>query len=134
MNAAPELLLIGAAVIVGIVQLLWATTAARMHPEQDLKWAAGPRDEHRVLTGVAGRLDRAYRNFQETFPFFVAATFAAYLVAKTGELTLWGGLLYVGGRIVYVPLYAVGATGLRTLVWFVSMIGIGMIVAAIFLA
>lgn len=134
MTAAPELLLIGAAIIVGILQLLWATAAARLHPEQDLKWAAGPRDEHRVLTGVSGRLDRAYRNFQETFPFFVAATFAAYLVAKTGELTLWGGLLYVGARILYVPLYAAGITGLRTLVWFVSMIGVGMIVAAIFLA
>lgn len=134
MNAAPELLLIGAAVIVGVVQLLWATAAARLHPAQDLRWAAGPRDEHRALTGVAGRLDRAFRNFQETFPFFVAATFAAYLVAKTGPLTLWGGLLYVGARIVYVPLYAAGVTGLRTLVWFVSMIGVGVIVAAIFLA
>ena len=132
MNAAPELQLIGAAIIVGIVQLFWATGAARA--QQNLKWAAGPRDEDMPLSGVAARLDRAFKNFMETFPFFVAAVFAAYLVAKTGPLTLWGAVLYVVARALYVPLYAGAVTGVRTLVWFVSLIGILMIVAAIFLA
>lgn len=132
MNAAPELQLIGAAIIVGVVQLLWAAGAARA--QQDLKWAAGPRDEDMPLTGVAARLDRAFKNFQETFPFFVAAIFAAYLVAKTGPLTLWGAVLYVVARALYVPLYAAGISGVRTLVWLVSLVGVGMIVAAIFLA
>ncbi|MDO8379772.1 MAPEG family protein [Phenylobacterium sp.] len=132
MNAAPELQLIGAAIIVGAVQLLWAAGAARA--QQDLKWAAGPRDEDMPLTGVAARLDRAFKNFMETFPFFVAAVFAAYLVAKTGPLTLWGAGLYVVSRALYAPLYAAGISGVRTLVWLVSLVGIGMIVAAIFLA
>ena len=132
MNAAPELQLIAAAVVVGLVQLLWAAGAARA--QQDLKWAAGPRDDHMPLTGVAARLDRAFKNFMETFPFFVAAVFAAYLVAKTGPLTLWGSALYVASRALYAPLYAVGVSGLRSLVWLVSVVGIGMIVAAIFLA
>lgn len=132
MNAAPELQLIGAAIIVGLVQLIWATAAARA--QQNMKWAAGPRDEHMPITGVAGRLDRAYKNFLETFPFFVAAVFAAYLVAKTGPLTMWGSTLYVAARALYVPLYAGGVTGVRTLVWFISLAGIVMIVAAIFLA
>lgn len=132
MNAAPELLLIGAAILVGLVQLLWAAAAAR--GQQDLKWAAGPRDEDMPLTGVAARLDRAFKNFMETFPFFVAAVFAAYLVAKTGPLTLWGSVLYVVARALYVPLYAAGIPRIRSLVWLVSLVGVGMIVAAIFLA
>ena len=132
MTAAPELLLIGAAILVGLVQLLWAAGAAR--GQQDLKWAAGPRDEPMPLTGVAARLDRAFKNYMETFPFFVAAVFAAYLVAKTGPLTLWGSVLYVAARAIYVPLYAAGIPRIRSLVWLVSLVGIGMIVAAIFLA
>ena len=130
-RTAPELLLLGAAVIVGLVQLLWAAAAAR--GQQDLKWAAGPRDEPRPLSGVPARLDRAFRNFMETFPFFAAAVIAAYLAAKTGPLTLYGAGLYVAARALYVPLYAAGIPRVRSLVWLAAMVGIGMVLAALFL-
>jgi uncharacterized MAPEG superfamily protein len=133
MKTAAELQLLGAAVVVGLVQLIWAAFAARAH-QKDLKWAAGPRDEPLPLGGVAGRLDRAFRNFMETFPFFAAAVIVVYLAGKLGSLTLWGSALYVAARALYVPIYAAGVSGLRTLVWFVSLIGLVMIVAAIFLA
>jgi uncharacterized MAPEG superfamily protein len=126
MKFAAELQLLGAAIVVGLVQLLWAAFAARAH-QKDMKWAAGPRDEPMPLGGVAGRLDRAFKNFMETFPFFVAAVLTVYLAGKLGNLTLWGSALYVA-------VYAAGIPRLRTLIWFVSLIGIGMIVAAIFLA
>ena len=133
MKFAAELQLLGAAIVVGLVQLLWAAFAARAH-QKDMKWAAGPRDEPIPLGGVSGRLDRAFKNFMETFPFFVAAVLTAYLAGKLGTLTLWGSALYVAGRALYVPVYAAGIPRLRTLIWFVSLIGIVMIVAAIFLA
>jgi uncharacterized MAPEG superfamily protein len=133
MKFAAELQLLGAAIVVGLVQLLWAAAAARAH-QKDMKWAAGPRDEPMPLGGVAGRLDRAFKNFMETFPFFAAAVLTVYLAGKLGTLTLWGSALYVAGRALYVPVYAAGIPRLRTLIWFVSLIGIGMIVAAIFLA
>jgi uncharacterized MAPEG superfamily protein len=133
MKTAAELQLLGAAIVVGLVQLLWAAFAARAH-QKDMKWAAGPRDAPMPLGGVAGRLDRAFKNFMETFPFFAAAVITVYLAGKLGTLTLWGSALYVAGRALYVPVYAAGISGLRTLIWFVSLIGIGMIVAAIFLA
>jgi uncharacterized MAPEG superfamily protein len=133
MKFAAELQLLGAAIVVGLVQLLWAAFAARAH-QKDLKWAAGPRDEPMPLGGMAGRLDRAFKNFMETFPFFAAAVLTVYLAGKLGTLTLSGSALYVAGRALYVPVYAAGIPRLRTLIWFVSLIGIGMIVAAIFLA
>jgi uncharacterized MAPEG superfamily protein len=44
---------------------------------------AGPRDEAvPPLTGIAGRLERALRNFVETFPLFASAVLIAY-VANT---------------------------------------------------
>jgi uncharacterized MAPEG superfamily protein len=131
-KTAAELQLLIAAVLVGIVQLFWAAAAAR--GQQGLKWGGGPRDEPRPLTGVAGRLDRAFRNYLETFPFFAAAVITAYLAGKLGTLTLWGAGLFVAARALYVPVYAAGVPGLRTLIWFVAMVGLFMIIAAVFLA
>ncbi len=127
-----EVKLLGAAVIVGLVQLLWAAGAARRQ-QGDLKWAAGPRDDPRPLSGVAARLDRAFRNFMETFPFFAAAVLAAALTAKTGTpLTLYGSALYVAARALYVPVYAAGVQTVRSIIWFVSMAGLIMVLAALF--
>ncbi|HEY9218047.1 MAG TPA: MAPEG family protein [Phenylobacterium sp.] len=128
---AAELQLLGLAIVVGIVQLLWAAVSARM--QQNLEWARGPRDEPMPIHGVAARLDRAFRNFMETFPFFAAAVLAAVAADKLGTLTLWGAGLYVAARAVYVPLYAFGVPTVRTLVWAVGLVGLFMVVAAIFL-
>lgn len=132
MKTAPELQLLAAAVVVGLVQLLW-TAAAANRQRADLSWGLGPRDEARPLIGVAGRLERAFSNFLETFPFFAAAVITAYLAAKLGPLTLWGSALYVAARALYVPLYASGIPTVRTLVWLVSLVGVLMVTAAIFL-
>ena len=127
---AIELQILAWAVVIGLVQLGWAAAAARA--QQGLKWAGGSRDEPRPVTGVAARLERALRNFLETFPFFAAAVIVVYLGGKLGDLTFWGASLYVAARALYAPLYALGVAIVRSLVWFVSMIGLFMVVAAIF--
>ena len=126
-----ELKLLAAAIVVGFVQLMWAAGAARA--QQDMKWAAGPRDTAMPIKGVAARLERAFWNFMETFPFFAAAILACAVAGKLGTpLTFWGVHLYLGGRIVYAPLYAWGVPMVRTLAWFVSMVGLVMVMAALF--
>ena len=82
----------------------WAAVAAR--GQQDLKWAAGPRDEPMPLSGVAARLDRAFKNFMETFPFFAAAVLTAYLAGKSGKLC-GVSLMMIGGTIASVQRIAV---------------------------
>lgn len=131
MGLSRELIHLALAIIIGIVQLLWAAGAAR--GQQNLAWAAGARDEAMPpLTGVAGRLDRAFRNFMETFPFFAAALLAAVVAEKTGPLTMWGSTLYVVGRALYVPIYAAGIRLVRTIVWAAAIVGLLMIVVALF--
>ena len=49
-----------------------------------------------------------------------------------GALTLWGAHLYLFARVVYVPLYAFGVTGLRSLAFIVSVAGLIMVIAALF--
>ena len=129
---AVELKLLGVAVVVGLVQLLWAAAAARAH-QGDLKWAVGPRDTPMPVGGVAARLERAFWNFAETFPFFAAAVLACAVAGKLGApLTIWGAGLYVGARALYAPLYASGIPTVRTLVWTVSMVGLVMVLVALF--
>jgi uncharacterized MAPEG superfamily protein len=85
------------------------------------------------LTGVAARLNRAFWNFAETFPFFAAAILADAVAGRLGgTLSVWGAWLYVAGRAAYVPLYATGVPTVRTLVWAVSIVGLVMCVAALF--
>jgi len=134
MHTAAELLLLGVAVAIGLVHLGWSAAAGEGQ-RKDLKWNMGPRDEPKPpLTGMAGRLARAFANFRESFPLFAGAILAAYLAAKLGPLTLWGAVLYVVGRAFYLPLYAFGVPVLRTIVWLISMVGIVMILVALFSA
>ena len=131
MTMAVELKLLGVAVIIGMLQLLWAAAASRR--QQGLEWAAGSRDEARPVTGVAARLNRSFANFMETFPLFAAAVVTAYLAAKLGSLTLWGSVLYVVSRVLHPIAYMLNVPYLRSLIWFVGFGGALAVIAAIFL-
>jgi uncharacterized MAPEG superfamily protein len=126
-----ELSMLAIAIVLGLFQLLIAARAG--NSQRGLKWNVGPRDEApRAVGKVAGRLERAFRNFLETFPFFAAAVLVAALAGRHNWATLWGAELYVAARIVYLPLYAFGVPVLRTLVWIAATLGILLIVAALF--
>jgi uncharacterized MAPEG superfamily protein len=103
-----------------------------MNMQRGYRWNAGPRDEVLPpLTGVAGRLNRALRNFLESFPLFAAAVLIASAANIHNDLTLWGAWLYVLGRVVYVPLYAFGVRYVRSLAWNVAVLGIFLILSGI---
>ena len=125
-----ELWLLVAAVLLGFVQIV--LQAQSMNIQRGYRWNAGPRDEVLApLAGVAGRLNRALRNFLESFPLFAAAVLIAAVANIHNGLTLWGAWLYVLGRIVYVPLYAFGVRYVRSLVWNVAVLGIFLILSGI---
>ena len=130
MTMAVELKLLGVAVIIGLTQMLWAAAAARR--QQGLKWAAGSRDEPRPIAGAAARLDRAFANFKETFVFFAVIVVALAFAGKSSELSRWGADIYLAARIFYIPLYAFGVVGVRSLAWIVSLIGILMCLFTLF--
>jgi uncharacterized MAPEG superfamily protein len=125
-----ELRMLVFSVVLGIVQIVAASHAASL--QRGYRWTASPRDEKvEPLVGVAGRLERALRNFLETFPLFVAVVVVAQLTGTHDALTEWGSRLYFWGRLAYVPLYAVGVPLLRSLVWNVATMGIGLVVVAV---
>ena len=119
-------------VVLGLVQIIAASHAASL--QRGYRWTSGPRDEPTPpLRGVAGRLDRALRNFLETFPLFVAVVLVAHVSETHNALTEWGSRLYLLGRVAYVPLYAAGVPLVRSLVWNVATVGIVLIIVALLL-
>lgn len=121
-----ELKMLVFAVILGIVQLLIATQAATA--VRGLKWNASPRDQKAPeLTGIPGRLDRAFKNFLETFAFFAAAVLVVQATGRNNDLTVLGAQMYFFARVLYVPLYAFGIPYIRTLTWLVSVVGIALL-------
>ncbi len=130
MSGRTEFILLGVVVVWGVVQLFWAAAAARR--QRGLEWSAGPRDEPRPVSGNAARLERACRNFNETFPLFAAALLASSALGKLGALSLWGTHLYVWARVAYTPCYVSGVKGVRSIVFVVSIIGLSLVVLSIF--
>jgi uncharacterized MAPEG superfamily protein len=125
-----ELRMLTLAVGLGILQIIAASHAASL--QRGYRWTAGSRDEEaQPLRGVAGRLDRALRNFLETFPLFAAVVLVAHVSETHDALTEWGARLYFWARVAYVPLYAAGVPLIRSLVWNVATVGILLLVAAV---
>ena len=89
------------------------------------KWNMGARDE--VLPPprpIVGRMERAQANFFETFPLVIAAVLLLCFTGTQTRMTELGALMWLGGRIVYLPLYAAGVPVVRTLAFLVSLAGI----------
>lgn len=89
------------------------------------KWNTGPRDEAvPPLNAVAGRLARAQANFLETFPIAIVALLGVVVANRTSATTAVGGWIWLGARVVYLPLYAAGVPVVRTLAFTVSIVGL----------
>lgn len=112
-----------AAVLLGIVHIVLAAQLA--NAQRGLIYAASARDEIKPpLTGIAGRAERAMRNYLETFVFFVAVVLLASSTAAHTPLTAWGSVAYLFGRTVYLPLYLLGVPLIRSLFWNIATFGI----------
>lgn len=119
---AIELQFLAWAIVLGFFQLLLADVLVTR--QRGLAWNTGPRDTAPPLTGAAGRSERAFRNFLETFPFFAAAVLAVTLAGRADAHTALGVQLYFWSRVAYVPLYLGAVRYLRSLAWVLAMAGL----------
>ena len=88
-------------------------------------WNMGARDEALPpLNPVAARLERARNNYLETLPVAVIALFGVVLAGKANELSVIAGWVWLGARVVYLPLYWAGVPKVRTLVWLVATLAL----------
>ena len=121
----PELMWLLWAVALTVVQMLVSVSGATL--QVGLPMLASNRDNMPALTGWARRAERAHHNMLESLVLFAALVLIAVVTSKTNSATLLGAQLFVWARLVYALVFLAGIPWLRTLVWFVSMIGLVMI-------
>ena len=93
------------------------------------KWNISARDEALPEPNpVTGRLMRAQANFQETFPIAIVALLGVVAAGRTSQWTAIGGWIWLGSRLVYLPLYWAGIPVVRTIVWTIALIGLAMVI------
>jgi uncharacterized MAPEG superfamily protein len=92
-----------------------------------MEFAASGRDtEPKPEGALLGRADRALRNFNETYVPLVILLLVAHLIDRNDPVVLWGAGLWYVARIAYLPLYLFGVYMIRSLVWCVGAIGLGL--------
>jgi uncharacterized MAPEG superfamily protein len=108
-------------VLLTFVQVLIAAAAANQ--TVGLNTLAGNRDDLPVFMGFAGRARRAHLNMVENMVLFTALVLVAAVAGKANAMTAMGALIFFWARLAYAVIYLLGIPWLRTLAWFVSVIG-----------
>jgi uncharacterized MAPEG superfamily protein len=79
---------------------------------------------------LAGRLERAWKNYLETLPIFVGAVLVEAAAGHDSGLAPLGAQLYFWARVIYLPAYASALPYARTASWLVSIAGILLLLLA----
>jgi uncharacterized MAPEG superfamily protein len=112
-----------------ILGILHIFIAVRFKTRQyGTKWNVGARDaELPPPQPIVGRLARAQANFFESFPILAAAILIISAANLEDRSTAMGALLWLGARLVYLPIYAAGVPVVRTIIFLISIVGIALV-------
>mgnify|MGYP000161772027 FL=1 len=120
----PELQYLVYGVILLIVHTLVQATFSDL--SKGIGWALGPQDETREQSVTAARIQRALRNYLETFPAFIALALVLAVTETGNGTSALGAAVYFWARIAYIPAYASGVPLVRSVAWFASLAGLAM--------
>jgi uncharacterized MAPEG superfamily protein len=116
-------------VVLGLAQLVIATSLATK--DQGLSYNISARDlPPPPVKPLTARFQRAFGNFRETFVYFAVAVLVVTALDKNSPHSALGAQIYFWSRLAYVPVYAAGITGLRTVLWTASIVGLVMVLLA----
>jgi len=107
--------------------------AGRMQAAGGMRWAFGNRDA--PLAGVPAWAERAYRahlNLVENLAPFIALVLAAHVSGRANGTTALGATIFFWGRVAHAAVYVSGIVYLRTVVFFVALVGEIMILTQLF--
>ncbi len=126
----PDLRLLTYAAILAWLQVM---IASGLRSRGDVAVAVGNRAELPESTPIAGRADRAARNMLENLLLFTAVLLAAQGAGEGGsDRVVLGARLFFWARVAYFGVYLAGIPYLRTAVWAVGVVGMGLVASAIF--
>jgi len=93
--------------------------------------AMGNRDEAVDCSGFPARTERAARNMLENMVLFTALAMVASVGGVADPHVELGARIFFWARLAYIPIYMIGIPVARTAAWALSVVGMGMIFAAI---
>ena len=128
----PELTYLFYAVILLIAHVFAQATLSAL--SKGLGWALGPQDDDRDQHLYADRLQKALRNYLETFPAFAALALILAVTDSGTSGTALGAALYFWGRVAYIPCRLSGLPLVRSIAWFTAIGGIVMMMLPLFSA
>jgi uncharacterized MAPEG superfamily protein len=122
--------LVWSGILTFLMLLVASAFCAKVWAPGGVMIAFGNREGLAPPLGIAGRADRAAKNMLEAMALFLALILAAQISGKIPQTAL-GATVFFWARLVYWPVYLAGIIYLRTLVWFVSVLGLIMILIEI---
>ncbi len=122
---SPDLKYLLFSTLLCFVQVLIA--AAGANQAVGLPTLAGNREGLPVITGWAGRAKRAHLNMIENLVLFAALVLIAAVAGKANAMTAMGAMIFFWARLAYAVIYVAGISWLRTVAWFVGVIGMALI-------
>ncbi len=100
--------------------------------DRGMAFNAGPRDDPNPLGRMACRAQRAFDNFKETWPVFIALALGLAVTGRSGGEAATGAWIWLAGRAAYLPLYLMGIPYLRTVCFGVAAVGLVMMAIRLF--
>ena len=125
-----ELTVLGWSFVLFLAHMMVQATPALK--ERGAAFNAGPRDDPAPLSRVGGRAQRAFDNFKETWPLFVALALGLAVTGRSGGTAATGAWIWLVARVVYLPLYVLAVPWLRSLAWAVAAAGLVMMAVRLF--
>lgn len=96
-----------------------------------LAWGVGNRDTQPEFPGWIKRTEMAQRNLGESLPLFTILVLAVLLTNQSDRWSQLGAWLFLGCRLAHAGLFIAGITGLRTLAFQLSAVGMLLVAAAL---
>ncbi len=129
----PELFVLALALLLQVVQYMLLSVTANL--QLGPRYTTSPRDEHKPLSGIPARLNRALQNHFEALALFTPAVLVVTLAGQSGGFTAACAWAYLAARILYIPAYAFGWVPGRSIIWGVGFFAtIAMLVSALIAA
>lgn len=94
--------------------------------QHGIMYSATARDDAKPEGVLLGRAERALKNYRETWLVFVILILIGHLAMPGDPLMFWGAIVWGLARIAYLPLYLGGVFMVRSIVWNVALVGLGM--------
>lgn len=89
------------------------------------------KDNPPPLSKHGARAQRALNNLQESLPVFLAVAILLEARGDVSESAILGAQVFLLGRVLFVPAYLTAVVGMRSLMWLVAVVGLGLMVAAL---